>query len=219
MDTAPSILGSQDYLPLVSSREEARLDTRLLARHLGNQHKGVMELLTRHSADFLELGKVPFQTEASRSGQREKFAMLNEDQCFLMLTFSRNTGTVRALKVKLIKAFGQARMARDLRRTEYLPGYRQLHNQIHVLATGTDNEARVHMNVNKLLNKVAGIEAGQRATASLATQSMLVVAQLLACKAMQDAPDHRVGYQLAKSALQPLLALSTPDILQGDLHG
>ncbi len=188
------------------------MDIRLLARHLGNQHKGVMELLSRHSADFLELGELPFQTKASRSGQREKFAMLNEDPCFLMLTFSRSSAIVRALMGKLIKAFGQARIASDLRRTEYLPGYRQLHKQIHVQASDTKNEALVHMNVsklvNRLVNKVAGVNAGQRSTASLATQSMLVVAQLLAYKAMQDAPDHRMGYQLAKSALQPLLALS-----------
>jgi phage regulator Rha-like protein len=217
MENVHSILELQVNLPLVSSKEEVRLDTRLLARHLGNQHKGVIELLSRHSVDFLELGKVPFQTEALRSGQREKFAMLNEDQCFLMLTFSRNTDTVRALKVKLIKAFGQARMARDIRRTEYLPGYHQLHDQIHVLASGSENEARVHMNMNKLVNKVAGIEAGQRHAASLATQSMLVVAQLLAYKAMQDASDHRMGYQLAKSALQPLLTLSEP--LKGNTYG
>jgi phage regulator Rha-like protein len=199
-------------LELVTDNQDPRLDTRLLAQYLGNQHKGVIELLNRHLADFQELGKVPFQTEALPSGQREKFAILNEDQCFLMLSFSRNTALVRGLKVQLIKAFGEARMARDMRRKEYLPGYHQLRKRIHVLAASSENEARVHMNVNKLVNKVAGIEAGQRSKATLVTQSMLVVAQLLAYKAMQGATDHRMGYQLAKSALQPLLVLTSAAI-------
>ena len=31
---------------------------------------------------------------------------------------------------------------------------------------------------------------------------------------MQSAPDHREGYQLAKDALKPLLALTTGNVLQ-----
>ena len=59
-----------------------------------------------------------------------------------------------------------------------------------------------------LIAKKEDIRLDSRATASVPTQSMLIVAQLMASNAMQGAPDHRIGYQLAKSALAPLLTLT-----------
>ncbi len=201
-------------LTLTACKTEARMDTRLLAKHLGNKHKAVFQLLTKHKADFLRLGKVPFEMEALPSGQREKYGALNEDQSFLMLTFSSNTTKVRDLKVKMVRAFGEARKARELHQTEYLPAYRALHDGIHALASGSDNERRVHVNFNRLVNRAAGIESGQRGTASLPTQSLIVVAQLMIAQAMQSAHDHHDGYQLAKAALKPLLALTAGNVLQ-----
>lgn len=57
-------------------------------------------MLKTHKTDFEEFGKVMFQTRPLPSGQREKIALLNEDQAFLLLTYSRNTAKVRALKIK-----------------------------------------------------------------------------------------------------------------------
>ena len=66
------------------------------------------------------------------------------------------------------------------------------------------NGNRVHQNFNRLLNKFAGIESGQRASAGLPQQALLIVGQLVAAKAAQGATDHRDGYQLAKAGLQAL---------------
>lgn len=203
-----------DQLTLTTTTTEARIDSRLLAMQLGGKHKAVIELLTKRKSDFLKLGKVPFQTEALPSGQREKLALLNEDQSFFLLTLSRNNDRVVSLKLKLIVAFGDARKANELRRTEYLPGYHALHDGIHALAAGSPNERFIHMNVNKLMNTLAGIGPGQRAAASLPTQSLLVVGQLMAAHAMRAAPDHHEGYKLAKAAVQPLLALAAGNVRQ-----
>jgi len=53
------------------------------------------------------------------------------------------------------------------------------------------------------------------------TQSLIVVAQMLALRAMQAAPDHREGYQRAKAAMKPLLAITAGNVLQmgGTLNG
>ena len=59
-------------LTLMHAKAESRIDTRLLARHLGTSHKAVFQLLTIHKDDFLQLGKVPFQMEALQSGQRAR---------------------------------------------------------------------------------------------------------------------------------------------------
>ena len=63
------------------------------------------------------------------------------------------------------------------------------------------------MNLNKLVNKTAGLEAGQRPKAGLSQQAMLIVAQIVAIQAMQGATDHHDGYQLAKRSLLALAAV------------
>ena len=67
------------------------------------------------------------------------------------------------------------------------------------------------MNVNKLVNKAAGLEAGLRASASLPQQAMRIVCQGLDTKAMHGATDHHVGYQRAKQLLQALSAVTQLD--------
>lgn len=190
-------------------KAESRIDSRLLAFQLGNQHKNVRELLEEHKADFMELGVLRFETAkptGDQGGRPEKFAMLNEDQCYLLLTYSRNTARTRQLKVKLVKAFGEARRAAGQHGAEYLPTYHQLHDEIHALAAGSDHERHVHMNVNRLINQTVGLESGQRRTAPMPKQSMLAVAQAVAAKAARGAADHRAGYQRIKTAMVALSA-------------
>lgn len=191
---------------------EARIDTRVMADHLGVQHQNLFEMVKDYKADFEALGKVRFETGLIEGrGRPVRFALLNEDQCYLMLTFSRNTERVRPLKVKLVQAFKQAREARKLDETEYLPGYHQLHDVIHRLAAGSSNERFIHMNMNKAINKAVGIDAGQRGTLEVPAKSLLVVAQMVAALALQDAKDHKDGYQRAKDSLSELhKAISRP---------
>ena len=194
-------------------KNERRADTRLLAKHLGNQHKNVFELVKNYKADFEQLGKVTFQTEALSSGQLEKFALLNEDQAYLLLTYSRNTTKVRALKVKMVKAFAEVRRAAEVRQVEYLPAYHQLHDAIKVAANGSPNERFIHMNANKALNQLAGVESGQRAGAGSLQQSILAVGSALAAQALQNATDGHGLHKRIKAALEPLTGiLALPEV-------
>jgi len=204
----------QSGLALTITTTEARVDSRLLAEHLHVKHQNLFELVKDYRPDFESLGKLRFETGPSpdsRTGQKVKFAMLNEDQSLLMLTYSRNSVRVRELKVRLVKAFGQARRAAEMRQTEYLPEYHRLHDAIHVLAAGSMNERFVHINVNKALNQFAGVEAGQRRHAAIPKQALLIVGQMMASSAMRGSTDHRVGYQRVK---QQLLALTAATMLE-----
>lgn len=100
-------------IALIQHKNEARVDSRLLANQLGNQHKNTMELIERYLGKFKELGVVPFQTEkplaGTAGGRPERFALLNEDQAFFLLALSRNTDRVVELKSSLIMAFREAR--------------------------------------------------------------------------------------------------------------
>lgn len=196
-----------DQLPLVTKKAEARVDSRLLAQHLGNQHKNVIELIERYLTQFKTMGVVPFETEkpiGAAGGRPERFALLNEDQAYFLLGLSRNTPRVVDLKLKLVLAFREARRAAELH-SEYLPTYHGLHDQLHALAAGSPNERWAHANLNKLLNKAAGIESGQRPVAGVPQKAMLIAAQHIATQAMQGASDHREAHAKAKAALAPLM--------------
>ena len=206
-DCAGQSDGTQLLLIVGASDTEPRADSRALAQHLGLRHSSVFELVNDHLADFETLGIVRFQTEKLPGGLRgrpERFALLSEDQTYLVLTFSRNTDRVRGLKVRLVKAFSELRRKRDLWATEYLPTYHALHDEIASLAHGSPNERFVHMNVNKLVNRVIGIGAGRRSGLDLAQRSTLIVAQATAEAAMHGATDHHDGYAKAKDALAQL---------------
>ena len=195
-------------------KNERRADTRLLAQHLGNQHKNVFELVKNYRADFEQFGILRFQTEEIEGrGQPEKFALLNEDQAYLLLTYSRNSTKVRALKVKMVKAFAEARRAAEVRQVEYLPAYHQLHDAIKVAANGSPNERFIHMNANKALNQLAGVESGQRAGAGSLQQSILAVGSALAAQALQNATDGHGLHKRIKAALEPLTGiLALPEV-------
>lgn len=213
-------MGTECHTPAVMTltlvKQEPRVDSRLLAENLCIQHKSTFALIKSYETDLCAFGKVLFQMEPLPSGQRERFALLNEDQSFLLLTYSRNTATVRELKAKLIRAFSEARKAAQLRHCEYLPGYHELHDRLHSLAAESRNERFVHSNVNRLVNDVAGIEAGKRAQAHLAQQSLLIVAQAVAAQALRGAPDHHVGYLRIKEALAPLKSIGLTEGTDGE---
>ncbi len=217
-DIAKSTPIDDQQLTLTTTKTEARVDSRLLARQLGVKSRASFALIERYAATFKGFGQLTFKKAVGErqqgGGNAERYAILNEDQAYFLLSLSRNNERVVALKAKLVKAFGDARKANDLRRTEYLPGYHALHDGIHTLAAGSPNERFIHMNVNKLMNNLAGIGPGQRSTASLPTQSLLVVGQMMAAHAMRAAPDHHEGYKLAKAAVEPLLALTAGSVQQ-----
>ena len=206
-------------IALQTGRDETpRVDSRELAQRLGVKHKNTIELLDTHKADFLELGHLPFQTEvgyrAQGGGKAERFALLNEDQAYLLLTSSRNTAKVRGLKVKLVQAFSAARKAAEQRRCEYLPTYHLAHDALKGLAPDSQRQQHLHMNVNKLLNKVAGLDAGQRHGAQPGSLSVLAVGQMLAAQAATGASDDKAAYARIKQAVQPLHSLAKPQLLE-----
>lgn len=203
-------------LTVIETKSEIRIDSRLLARDLANRHKSTLDLIVRYAESFSAFGKVAFKTEPLPSGQREKYALLNEDQCYFLLSLSRNTRRVVDLKLKLVQTFKEARQAKDLLKTEYLPTYHALHGQIAVMASDPAQERHMHLNMNRLLNRFVGIGSGERAGLALPRRSMLVVAQIVASHALLDSGSCRDGYRRAKEALEPLQAVVTDRSARGD---
>ena len=93
------------------------VDSRLIASELGIQHKNLKETIRTYQADFEEFNPVAFETRLGNAlpqggfAQGETFIYLTEDQCYLALTYSKNTPEARLAKVNLVKAFKEAREA------------------------------------------------------------------------------------------------------------
>lgn len=107
-----SAVSSIVHIPMGDGKPWA--DTLTLAAALGNKHRPLMALVDKYLSSFTKFGKVLFQKTPpgqSATGQRERYAVLNEDQCYLLLTMARNNEKVVDLKTKLVHEFAKAREA------------------------------------------------------------------------------------------------------------
>lgn len=102
-------------ISLVVVDQEPRVDSRLIAEQLGVKNINTRELVDQYQSDFEEFGQLPFQTEVGKrhqgGGNPEKFYLLNEDQSYLLLAYSKNTDQARDLKKRLVRSFGEHRRA------------------------------------------------------------------------------------------------------------
>ncbi len=205
-DSRPDPLPQGQLVEIVTGKSEPLIDSRTISASLGVKHKNTFALILNFKTDFEQLGKVRFKTEALPSGQSGKFAMLNEDQCYLLLTYSRNSKHVRTLKIQLVKAFSEARRALETMRVEYLPQYHEIHDQLHDLANGAANERFLHMNFNRLINQFAGIEPGSRHRETRIPQSRLIFAQAVVSDVVASSTSPGEAYARAKEALNGVAA-------------
>lgn len=80
-------------IALTTHKGEARVDSRLIAEQLGNQHENTYGLVKRYAGDFRQLGILLFETgEIVGRGQPEQFVLLNEDQSYPLLTYMATAG-------------------------------------------------------------------------------------------------------------------------------
>ena len=90
------------------------VDSRLIAKNLGIEHRAFMQTLKRR-LDKLESrwGVVTFEMdkplEGSLGGRPEKYALLNEPQATFLMTLSKNTQQVENCKLELVDAFEKAK--------------------------------------------------------------------------------------------------------------
>ncbi|QHP92034.1 hypothetical protein EXE55_14405 [Burkholderia glumae] len=200
-------------LQLHQSRGESRVDSRDLAHHLDIRHQNVRELIQDYADDFRALGILRFETGEIRGrGQPEKYCLLNEDQCYLLLTYSRNTDRVRALKLRLVIAFRDARSRQALHDGVYLPSYHALHDEVAEMARRAHEAGSMagdevfHCNVNKLANKVCGLRAGERGSLNPTQRAILTATQEVIRaslhRSMVAGSDHRAAYRAAKAAAE-----------------
>lgn len=81
----------------------------LISEGTGNEHKSVIQLIRTYREDLEDFGLLTFQMrprlEGQHGGADVEYAVLNEQQATLILTYMRNNEIVRAFKKALVKAF------------------------------------------------------------------------------------------------------------------
>jgi phage regulator Rha-like protein len=208
-DQEPISCGASS-IKLINSGDQPRVDSFEIAENIGIQHKNVMGVIDSYQADFEELTTLAFKTRKSK-GRPTRYALLNEDQAYLLLTYSKNTPQVRSLKLNLVRAFKQSREG-TLIQKDYLPFYHSMHDSVKMVAqqasvNGSKTPEYVfHMMYNKLINGAFGLTSGERKTITHQERVFISSAQAIATKSIEmglkTGVDHRLLYQQVKEQIQ-----------------
>ena len=78
--------------------------TLVIAEGVGHGHKSVIRLVRDHQSDLESFGTLRFEN-AKSDGRPTEYAILNEQQTSLLLTYMRNSETVKQFKIRLVKEF------------------------------------------------------------------------------------------------------------------
>jgi phage regulator Rha-like protein len=215
-------------MDIIQIKKELRIDSRLLAGQLDHRHRTILENIDRYKTELESLSELPFQTEAGvirKQGGTStiRYALLTEDQCYFVLTLMRNNQNVVALKLKLVKAFRDARKQianRDMARLSGKQVRRDETDAIKELveyatAQGAKNAQFYYPNITIMTNKVIGIDKGQRDTLDTRQLCVLQMIETSIRIAIGDGLREQLLYDdiylLCKdrvSELQPLLKLN-----------
>ncbi len=204
---------SSTSIELATVKNEPRVDSRVIAANLKVSHKATFQLLNQYIHEIETLGSVPFQMEARKrlnGAVKLKYALLNEDQAYFLLTLSKNTERAVQLKLNLVKAFSQARNQQKIN-DEYLPFYHEMHDVIKMVAekaksSGSQTTEKIfHINFNKMINQMLGISAGERNTLTAHEKLFLTNLNAIALheieKRLLTGMNHKQIYQEVKLQL------------------
>lgn len=204
-------------IDIVRIKNELRTDSRLLAGFLDHRHRTILENVDKYTSELKQLGPLPFQTEKGTPLKQGGFAkatryvLLNEDQCYFLLTLMRNNEQVVAAKLALVKAFSEARAQiarRDLARLDGKEVRRMETDSIKALveyasANGSKSPERYFSNITKMTNSLLGIESGQRDNLSASELKQVAVVESIVDLAIRDGlkaeMPYKDIYQLAKT--------------------
>ena len=204
-------------LNLISN--EFRIDSRLLSPELNHRHRTILESLDKYKSHFESLGSLPIKTEmGTHGGVPVRYFLLNENQCFFLLTLMRNNNNIVNAKLKLVIAFSDARKQlaeRDIARLDGKQARRLETDAIKHLveyakASGSSKPEMYYATLTTMTNKSLGIESGQRDKMDVRQLQLLKIAETLVEIAIRDGLKAELHYKdiyrLCKDRVSDVLA-------------
>ena len=204
-------------ISIICSNNELRTDSRNLASLLNHRHRTILENVDKYNGELMELGPLPFETEKGSSlpqggfAKETRFSLLNEDQCYFILTLMRNNDHVVKAKLNLVKAFRDARTQLAYRDIARIDGkqVRKLETKAisdlvdYAKAKGSKSADMYYTNITKMTNKLLGIESGTRDNLDARTLGDIAVMEKIVSNAVSDGInaglDYKEIFQLAKN--------------------
>ena len=122
---------SQKALTAKVKNNEPRIESKLIADGLGVKHRYLVDQIEKYQNRLRTLGILRFETSKRNRGRGrpERLVYLNENQCYALVTLSKNTERVVDLKFALVAAFSKSREALTAS-IDYLPSYREAHDKL-----------------------------------------------------------------------------------------
>lgn len=195
--------------------------SKVIAEGTKNTHRSVYLLVDRYENDFKELGVLSFEMtklENEKGGRPEKIYYLNEDQALLLITYLRNNGIVRKLKIALIKEFSAMKKMLQEKQTQNWQESRQegklsqaeLGDTIKETAQGSKSPKMYYKHFNSLANLVIGIQDGKRDLSEarklqLQTTVIEIIRDTLICAMTLGLP-YKEAYQDCKAKVNGFMS-------------
>ncbi len=196
-------------LVYMDGKKEPYTTSEIIAECAEVQHHTITRLIRENKADFEELGILGFKIhKLDTRGQPKKSYILNEQQATLLITYLKNTETVRQFKLNLVKAFFEMREELSkfrLQRALEKPKRKTLHDSIE---NWEQAPKKAHSTMNNLLLKaVTNMNARQLIASRGATSGIdsLTSEELEQYQAFEDMAiamiELKMGYQEIKTMM------------------
>lgn len=204
-------------IQLIVNGADVRTDSRDLASLLDHRHRAIFANIKKYERELGALGQVLFEkalgVELPQGGRtpEQVFSLLNEDQCYFVLTLMRNNERVVAAKLKLVQAFRDARTQlanRDIARLDGKAVRKAETGAIadlveYAKAKGSRNADMYFANVTKMTNKLLGIESGQRDLLNARQLNDVAILERIVANSISDGiaagMDYKEVFQLSKA--------------------
>lgn len=146
--------------------QKAFTNSIILSKGCDNRsHRQTIKLIRKYENELNTLGKLNFESSVNPAGEQTEYAILNEDQATFLITLFRNTPTVVAFKLALVKAFRKAldeinRLYANPPRNAILDDKRKAHHPMMTALIemreklGKETESHHYMCENKLCNAI-----------------------------------------------------------------
>lgn len=95
----------------------------IIAQGMEVSHKNTIELIRRYEEDLTLFGEVTFQTRLNPQGSPTEYAILNEPQTTLIISYMKNTEIARAFKKTLVLEFFRMKKALSQTYTHTIEDY------------------------------------------------------------------------------------------------
>ena len=198
---------------------ELRTDSRLLAKFLDHRHRTILENVDKYLPLFSEIGRVPFETgtiQTAGGEQKQRYALLNESQCYFLLTLMRNNDRVVEAKLQLVKAFEDARRQLAQRDAARIEGKKARLAETEAIKTlieyasakGSGSPDKYYLNITNMTNKFLGIKSGERPMLSADKLKQVAAVETVVDIAIRDGVKanlhYKEIYRLAKDRVNSL---------------